>query len=904
MQQSGFRRTGGARSRRRWVVAALLAIAASSPEAWSEDAFFRDNTRTASSSDRPSSEPRPAKTPKAKPEAEKTPQVEEWPPSEVRALSLQSEKLSEAIFNLIEDVEIVKLGFGDGGLSARAGRRIFDNHNVLGSWTVIDHLRIDLSYPFYSVTWPVVGNLTGGFSVGGSIGNDFTDIRQVMPKDFARLPPIHDPAVASEAMKDSQPVESDLPAPALPSDEDVADKTPVYGPEPEPERSRETTKASWFHPFEGLSKARYGRLWNILGFPIRIPTEAEWISHMEDGEIISFTASGTIDAGPSIGWSLDVTQLTSAIRADASLGVYVTGRFRVSILRENERFVRVRITRLAEAGGNANAGGSTGDVIEGFTVANAAIGRNKTAVTPFSFTFSNGKGRALDLAYRYDLAQAAGRMAYEQAVSGRYGTSDQLAGGFDWQRAPEDSAVRKIGTRSTTYTTDSKSSGARYGFIYRHNHDARVTNSDIIATFQEGTTRVFRSDIVDSQSWRFIWGTFERLNYSFRFNVDLDRFELGQGDAITLVAQGEITDTDTTGAQMHAYMDEVESAAQRPGFFPRPPKYYPDPDFPHYDPDLGFDRRRDDADQQHSGRTIDYYRASFFYQLTFSQAQIEKFLDTPYERVWPALEKAFDVGEGTWGNAAKRFAYALAHAPERALNIPLYAVNIHFREGSMLEHARAIRTAWMHAKAQKTVVDRIGELGRMFADRRYGPELVRLLRAVLEGEKVSYVIQGSSHTFGYLRDEGIGTTAIDPLPERKERRIDFDAEGARPQADPDAAVRKLSCTVLGSDRYRVTLTLDPDAKPQALYVSLVEVRPWKLPRTVAQQAYLNKDKAITGGDNTLLVTKDTGFLAELLSKIEPGNEYFLKVAYTRDGVSWGPITETHFSVPLAPITAP
>jgi hypothetical protein len=87
--------------------------------------------------------------------------------------------------------------------------------------------------------------------------------------------------------------------------------------------------------------------------------------------------------------------------------------------------------------------------------------------------------------------------------------------------------------------------------------------------------------------------------------------------------------------------------------------------------------------------------------------------------------------------------------------------------------------------------------------------------------------------------------------------------------------------------------------PRALYASLVEVRPWHFPRTVGQAAYVNRDRTVIGGRNVLILSAAAGTFSELLSKIEPGNAYILKLAYSRDGSTWGPMYETRFTMPEA-----
>ncbi len=833
------------------ALVAALAAGRLAGEEGVDDVFLGDGSRTAPVSTQPRAEDHPSVTAAPAPKAV----PDEWPPGTLESLSLQSERASEALFNLIEDVEVAAIKAGHGVVNARVGRRVFDNHDVLGSWTVVDHIRLDVNYPFYALYWPIVGPITGGWSIGGDVANGFIDIRQVLPRDFARLPSLEERAKQIQSMPNAsqRAAQSDI-------------------------------EQEWTTPFAGLEQARWSRLWNMITFPARAPTSVSWVSHMENDEVLSFLAEGTIEIGPELLWQVPIPHFPTTLNAQASAASYIYGQFRISILKENDRFVRVRLTRQGEAGVTGSAGGFTSDVINGFSVVSWHPLKNKTEITPFTFNIRHGKGRAIDVVYRYDLSQEQGRQAYEAAVAGRFRLSEELSGSGQWRRQPAAAAVRHLGDRDTVYTKGYKGTSARYSLIYRHSHESTLTSSDITAEFPESTARVYRSDAENDSAWRFIWGSAASFNYRFRIDVDRDRSERHLRDAATMVLRGELTNSDTSGDDLYDYMDEAEGATGRHGFFPRPPRMRPSEDFPRYQADTGFDRRT----HQRRSSDIDYGRSSFYYQLTFSQDQLTRFVDTPDDQRWGLLERAFGQPAGVWASGTRRVGFDITHLPERLLNIPLYALNIHYREGSMLQHARAMIDAWRKAATGTTLEERMSALGEMFSDRRYSAEMVKLLRARLTGEKVSYVIQGSSHGFGYLRDEGGGTTPIDPLPDQKEQVIDFDREEARPQADPAAAVTGMRIQALGGGRFRLDFRTDPTVIPRDLYLTLLEIRPWRLPREIGQAAYIDTSKALAAGANVLVLNDRSGPFSDLLARIEPGNVYVVKIAISARRRHLGP----------------
>jgi len=658
--------------------------------------------------------------------------------------------------------------------------------------------------------------------------------------------------------------------------------------------------SAWSQPFAGLEQARWSRLWNIVAFPARMPMAARWIDHIEPGEVISFLVQGTIETGPELLYAVP-NSLNIGLNAQASVFVYISGQFRISILREDARYARVRLTLLGESGTISSAGGFTDDVVHGFSVVGIDKLQDRTMITPFTVAFRHGKGRSLDKVFRFDLTTAVGRRAYSEAVQGRFAYCEDKAGGIDWRTQPRDAPVRQLADRWTIFTKIYWGTATRFGFAYRHSHESTLTVSEITARFPEIITRLFRAEAFNSRAWRFFWGLYGEFNYTFRIDVDRDRVLHHQREAASLVVRGELTDSDTSGEDLYRYMDEVESATGRHGFFPRPPKYQPTADFPTFVLNDGHDRRHDDI---HSDELIEYYRSSFFYQLTFSEEQLQRFVLLPDAQRWPMLEAAFRVEPGIWSTPEKRAAYDLAHLPQRLLNLPLYGLNIHYDQGTILQSAESMIASWRKAALNPNLDQRVAALGEMFADRRYSAQLVRLLRLVLTGERVSYIIQGSSHAFGYLRDAGIGTAPIDPLPEQRELIIEFDRLAARPQDDPLSSIDELAMEPLDDGRFRLSFKTQDQAVPRDLYLSLMEIRPWHLPRDVGQAAYVDTESMMGSGANVLVLSRDSGPFSDLLAKIMPGNAYVLKAAYSRDGHTWGPIAECRFVLPPAQPPAP
>ena len=820
----------------------------------------------------------------------------EWRDKRLRSLSYRNDRIATAIFAALEDLDLYDLDVGEGRISVSAGRRVYDNHDVLGSFTVADRFRIRGRYPLLSLSEPITPHLSATFSIGSNNSLEFLHIRQVLPNQYGQLESIDQRASALETVGWATSPTAKATPPADPQVEPTAiadvpgpDEWMLVG-------GQESGQGGSWLAFDGLTKARYSKLWNMLAVPGRVPFDGDWIARLRPGEIVSYLGRGSVEVGPSLVLNFDITGLSKAFSADVGVRLFVNGEFRISVLREDEHHAQVKMTRTAAFGRRATAGGGSEDVIDGFTVFGASIGSNKTSIIPFRFDASRSRGRTFDTVYRYDLRDAQAKRAYERAVFGRMALSDRLAGGADWRATPDDAPVRRIGDRATAFNSSARSAITRLGFVYRHGNDTTSTHSDITLDLRDGTHRVYRSATHNADRWRWFWGTQEFFNHDFRINIDLDRLDQGLPEHMTLTVSGEISDSDTSGPEIHRYIDEVEAAANRPGLFPRPPRYLPPVPTPRFPRDTEFERRLRPGYRSPRLDAVDYGRSSFYYQVTYSQAQLDRFLSTPHKAMWPALEAAFRMPPGAWRNARKRLAYHITHAGETLLNLPLFAFNIQLRSGQVLIQAERSRLLWMAAQRERDPRRRARLVGEMFMTRQYSDDLARLVRAALSDEKVSYVVQGSSYAFGKVRDEGVAGTAIDPVTERMQRPIDFDHKGRRGDVDPAAVIQGLSVRALDHQRVAIDFTLGPIV-PRALYVRLVEQRPWKLPRGLGEVVVSGLGETVHAGANALVLDRRSGLLSALMARAEPGRRYTLVIAVTRDGRIWGPIEDADFDLP-------
>jgi len=781
--------------------------------------------------------------------AGEAPALQELPTHSLRLAARSQEKLSEAIFDLIDDVTVAKVNVGDGRIDLRAGRNVYENHDVASSWTVVDHCKVRLVHPLVPATdfaAAHAGNFYASFHVDGVLGLELTNIRQVRP---GLLP---GPTIALD----------DVQAAAA---ETVEVDEPVRRP-----------------TFAGLTKARYSRLWNVLAFPCRAPFRPEWHRRMADGEIMSWNTYGTVELGPSLGWDLDLSGAIDSLTADVSFRTFVHGAWRISVLRENARFARVKVARTRSYGHRFSIGFGTDGYILDAGIVDVRIGN--TAFYPFVYSTGRERGNTFEVAFRYDLDDARARTAYAAAVVGRLAASEQLA-------SDAGAPVRRLGDRATRFRTTSESTRTRYAFFYRHGHQTSTTASDIRFSDAAGTTTVFRARTTNRQFWRLLWGDAERIDWDVQIDVDRDRNRRGEADALSLALSVDVDDTETDGVELHHYCVEAENAIGRPGFFPRPPIWTP---LPTSAPGPGdeFDRRT--RDQGPRRQVLAYGRCSFFWKATFSSDQVQRFLASDPARQWALLEAAFDQPPGTWATPWKRWRFAALSLPAAIANIPGYALNLHIDQGSVLASAERAHRLWRSAQAATDITVRVTLLAELFSDRRHAGTLIRLLRLSLIGEPVDYVVQGTSHAFGTRRAEGTTAARPDPFPEHREQLLAFDRPGARPTDDPESRVLGTTIEPLGACRWRLRFATPSEQPPAAVFVRLIERRPWRVPRTLGEVVLLREVVGLVAGVNQIDFSCGQGGLGVIFAHIASGNQYELQLASTRDGVRWGAVGGVDF----------
>lgn len=815
--------------------------------------------------------------------------IEEWDSD----MSLRMQKklrwvgnlASDAIFNAIDTLRIFKLSVpGGGSIQMNIERRIFDNQDVLGSWTVLDRIRVPIRVPLYNYSLPIGGNLSLFFNVGFLPGIELLNIRQVLPKDYWRLPTVEE---QKSSIAESEHYRNALSDSSTPSPTTIERDSDINGETP-------------WHAFDPLFRARYSKYWNFLRFPMRIPLHASGLSKLENNEIISYTGSGTLEVGGGVGWTLDPTSFVSGADASISMRTYLRGEYRISILKENDRYVRVKVTRVFEKGVGSSIGSSSRvGVIEGLMVFGKSF-NYRLSVTPFQIDVNEATGQSFDVGYRYDLQNAAARAAYEKAVTLRFGDSEDLskkpiAGPeIDPEAdADMDRPVQRIFDRTSEYERKTFAHALRLIIIKKNMADENTcTDSKVI--FPDGTHKIFQCIADNYSDWRWLWGAGESSRNQFTVLLNKDTAATGASDSFGLWVDGVIEDSFTTGGELSRYIDRIETVIGKTGVFPKPPILLP------YSA-AAPTRLAEKNSLRKFNRDSIFGRSSFYFRLSIDRPGLEKFIHFPENQRWSVLENAFGVKPGVWSTQYKRNAYRSDHIGATILNAPLYLANLNLRLGSMLDHADEMYTHWKEADEAPDLESQSRALSDLFSNALYSNELVYILKYALKDQEIGYNVTGKSSAFGQIIDQG-KRVPQDPVSEAMRREIEFDRPDYRRNQDMKALVNQLK--IVPKDSRFIEVSFKLDQLPRFLYFKL-SLKPdgrWGK-KTKEELVEINRGR-FKVGENVLTLDRNapadttdangSSLEAKIASKIVQGEEYELTVGITRDSRIWGPVSTESF----------
>ncbi len=802
------------------------------------------------------------------------------------------QKLSASIFESITDQEFFKTKVvGDVEASLKVQRKVYDNHDILDSWTVVDIMRAPVTLPIPLLSDDM--NIAGG-AFGLRLAMSFTgvayNIRQVLPKNIDSLISTNQINAKLDEAREigDQIVELNNPD----SNVDIQDLT-----DGDDTLSEGVTDFAFWSSNNPRTRARYSKLWNILTHPLSIPLTEKSFHRYQTGSIASYGVEGAIQLGASVGW--DQISFAGIDEVSAGLGVstYVKGNYRISILKEDSDHAQVKLTRVFNKGAAFTVGRAEleHEIFEGFVVLGQDILRIKEEIIPFSLVFNKDRAKQFDVGYRYDFNNPQAVKAYEKAVLGRFAESEKLS-------QIEGTGVEKKFTREQIRRSYSNQNKIKLSLIFESATSSTQATTQAVITLGDEKHHLFSSENIQYKAYDTLWGNAEKKQHNFITSVLLDNPDEFIPERVSLRIEGRIDDTNTTANELRKYYSEVETALQKEELFPRPPAFNVEISCDELQEHMVYsyvmnqcqDDSVDENGNEKKEERADYGEVSFYYQLDLNYKALEIIRETDKDKMWETLEKAYDVNTGNWSSGWRRCLRLLINSPITLINIPLYLANLNIPQGGKLISAIKFYRAWKKLRKVKDSKEFVTSFGKLFRTVHFSGKIVKAVRILTATEKVPYFFTAKSERlWGQMSSAGESFGQAIPLYQQADEIINFDQVGPRSNGDKRAIVEKVNLKKISRTQIKISFTLSE--APEYLYFRIDRTPSWGRYKNLMKVMIRNQGE-FKKGDNEFVVDieKDEGFLKKVAENLFNEKYSTFLMGYSIEKQNFGPINSTRF----------
>lgn len=426
---------------------------------------------------------------------------------------------------------------------------------------------------------------------------------------------------------------------------------------------------------------------------------------------------------------------------------FINGNYRITILKISDRIAKVKVTRASRKGLRTSFSATTGElhVYDGFVIKeDVPVLDDRQFELHFEGVHVNVSaersfGDSLEIGYQYNLRDKDARRAYERALMGRLGLSDDLAAK---SKSMKDKApVQFLFHRDTDDRSTAHNSEIAILITKRQGQaSSRIERADVV--FPEGKVQTFtatsHNGFTKRTSFLGLWGNKEEIDYDIKIQeqVQIPSLETNWG----LVSHGRIEDDDTRGLELNTYTKMVESLFSDQEIFPKVPIVMPT--------DLNQQNNQSEGQAEPAPQPTRFGRSSLYYKFSLTSAQLMAFAKTPQADMWKYLEKGFGRFESSWTrHPSDRFMARIVGVPMDYLSFLFSYSDITARFGAGIVHANKFRKNWIKlqelagrgeqywnsAEGGQAAVEL---LGKMMADRTFTYELSKTVLLALREQGV------------------------------------------------------------------------------------------------------------------------------------------------------------------------
>lgn len=751
--------------------------------------------------------------------------VEMWPDKLWTDLSREVDRsgtqLTNVLFDYIDEFTLYSWSQNNNSLKFGVKRSVFDNQDILNTYTVNDQFSVDIGRSATEFSIPLVPTITNPINFNLGVGGKLVvnHMRQVFSTKYPQLPKVED--LEKENKRESE----------------------VYEQE---ERKWWEIDPSW--------RPRLSKIWNPLITIYRIPWTKEGLEKINSGDLVSYSASGYVSVGVEGGFV--PMRIVPGVDVSVGIGVqvYVKGEFRITLLKESERFVRVKVTKVKSFGKGLTAGASTNDmkVMEGILMFEGKkleykIPEQKITVIPFKIALDRETKNQFDLGYRFDLEDPQAEEAFEKAMRGNFKPAEDIA--------KINSSVTHLLTRDALEKRRSRS--YQLGLKWLYNFGKSREKKDLWATIQkpDGTTEIFKSSFQMAKAWTTLWGSGEKENFLFTTLFDKTGYEKKTENSFQLVTEALYEDVNTSGKEMKRYVNDIQSALGGRQVIPELPLLVP----------------KENSDKL---RPAQYKRSSFYFGQYFSQKQVMKFLMTDSTKAWEISFRSFDY---------------VKDASQKSGKVSRF-----------YNHWMKLQQRFKQDLTTDEMIAALQDLRLLFRHQGRAINAMRALVLSLDGEEIDYFVTATNNSFGRIQFRGRIQTNAEALLQMADETVGFENKVGLYRPDLNAKLSDLKIEQLPDSKLKVTFTLPKDIK--FIYFKLLRTSGWKKVKKLRDLIYLNKDRFKEGANEWIIGPDSKDHLdVAIWSAMITDDYYTLQLSPSFQGQTWGRVESARYKfTPIVP----
>ncbi|MBT7609737.1 MAG: hypothetical protein HN576_08265 [Bacteriovoracaceae bacterium] len=797
-------------------------------------------------------------------------------------LDQQAQKLTSSIFELITDIELYEFNQNDFSVGFEIQRKVFDNHNIINSFTVIDSFRIPIGLPV-----PILSNtISGGIGnvrlhLGTTLTVSSMNIRQVLPSDVANLDRLSTQNEINDVIshiKDDESFSIDHKDPYAISEDELTQE--------DKDIQAQTEKLFKWKTENVLRRARYSHIFNLLTQPFKLPLTNRALRKMDVGEISSYKLAGSVQLGATVGFSgIDLLGPANVI-AGLGLTTYLHGDFKISVLKESETKVHLKLTKGKTKGFAGNIGIGSKDVVifGGFMIAGKEIGELKQTIIPFNLRVHKSMAKSFDIGYRYDLTNKRAKKAYFKAVFGKLKDSESLALKKD--------GVTKVYTRDQVTNTQSRNHSIKLSYLYQRGHDTTTSTSSATITLDGKDHHIFQAINSNSRGYSTIWGGRESRRYNFVTTIDDEVRRRDDEKGILLKVEGSFNDKHTSAKEMRSYISEVVTMTGIEDFLVK---------FPNFDPNIDCEALKmelpENNDCTRQIKKARYGKSEFYYRLNFTKKQVEKFAYYDDDKMWNILETAYGIKNSAWSTAGRRMKRTFLNVWANILNGPLALFDVNLSSGSKLPSARRFLKNWRSLKTIKDSEKLSKKIAKLFNTKKYSFQFLKAIKLTLENEKIAYFVTAKAKKlFGSISRSGEVVEDLDTVTTRAANLIDFDRNGSQANFNSNAIVEGFNAIQKSNKEIVITFALKK--VPRFLFFRVDRTSSWRRFKHLGKFILSNKNGRFVKGENKITIKIDgtDEISKKVATKIFESKVVTFLAAVTYEDAAWGRVSSKRLRI--------